>query len=282
MIYRSESASYTSHFFAATLVSFWLSVCQANAQSRETAFGLTHAVTVPGKFDRFALSYRPGGASALYFWSDHASIIGSAALDSAGNLVNWRTQTLMTAVDELMLAESTPKRKQLVVGVDRAQRLMTFYEHLDADTLRPSSTLQLPLSPGGIVFGDLNNDDKTDFLVFDRESPGIVPFFGIGNNRFREGKPFAQDNAVGELKPVHLNNDNLMDIVFYDWVRSEVHLLYGVGQGKFLDQAAIRVDGTLHQLEATSFTEHGNVDLILSCSNPARIEILEGNGMGVF
>ncbi|MCX6142476.1 MAG: hypothetical protein NTZ35_04580, partial [Ignavibacteriales bacterium] len=62
MIYRSDSSLYTSHFFAATLVSFWLSVCQANAQSRETAFGQTHAVAVPGKFDRFALSYRVSGA----------------------------------------------------------------------------------------------------------------------------------------------------------------------------------------------------------------------------
>lgn len=282
MIYRSESSSYTSHFFAATLVSFWLSVCQANAQSRETAFGETHAVTVPGKFDRFALTYRSGGSAALYFWSDHASLIGAANIDSAGNLTNWRTQTLLTPVDEFMVVEFVPEHKQLGVGVDRAQHLVTFYEHLEADTLRPSSTLKLPISPGRIVFGDLNNDDKTDFLVFDRESPGIVPFFGMGNNRFREGRPFAQDNAVGDLKLVHLNNDNLIDIVFYDWVRSEVHLLYGVGQGKFLDQASIRVDGNVTQLEATSLTEHGTVDLILSCSTPARVEILEGNGMGDF
>ena len=282
MIYRSESSTYTSHFFAATFVSFWLSLCQANAQSRETAFGQTHAVTVPGKFDRFALSYRSGGTAAFYFWSDHASAIGSASVDSAGNLINWRTQTLSAPVDDFVLVEFDGEHKQVAVGVDRAQQLMTFYEHLEPDTLRPSSTLKLPLSHGRIVFGDLNNDNRADFLVFDRESPGIVPFYGIGNNRFREGKPFAQDNAVGDLKLVHLNNDNLIDIVFYDWVRSEIHLLYGVGQGKFLDQATLRVDGTLNQLEATPLTRQGNVDLILSCSNPARVEILEGNGMGDF
>ena len=281
VIYRLESSSYTSHFFAATLVSFWLSVCQANAQSRETAFGQTHAVAVPGKFDRFALSHRAGG-TAFCFWSDHASVIGSAAVDSAGNLVNWRTQTLSVSVDEFMLVEFVPEHKHVGVGVDHARHLMTFYEHLEADTLQPSSTLQLPLASGRIVFGDLNNDNRTDFLVFDKDSPGIVPFFGIGNDRFREGKPFAQDNAASDLKLVHLNNDNLIDIAFYDWVRSEVHLLYGIGQGKFLDQAAIRVDGTVNQLEATSLTEHGNVDLILSCSGPARVEVLAGNGMGDF
>ena len=282
MIYRSDSSLYTSHFFAATLVSFWLSVCQANAQSRETAFGQTHAVSIPGKFDRFALSYRVSGAPMLWFWSDHASSVGSAAVDSTGTLVDWRTRTLLSPADEFMLVEFTPEHRRVGLGIDRAQHLLTFYDHLDADTLRASSTLRLPISPGRIVFGDLNNDNKTDFLVFDRESPGIVPLFGLGNDRFREGKPFALDNAVSDLKLVHLNNDNLVDIVFYDWVRSEVHLLYGVGQGKFLDQAAIRVDGIVNQLEATSLSEHGNVDLILSCSVPARVEILEGNGMGEF
>jgi hypothetical protein len=282
VIYRSDSSYYTSHFFAATLVSFWLSVCQANAQSRETAFGQTHSVTVPGNFDKFALSYGVSGAPTFWFRSDHASSIQSAVVDSAGTLVDWRTRTLLTPVDEFMLVDFASERRQVGVGVDRAQRLLTFYDHLDADTLRASSTLRLPITPGRIVFGDLNNDNKTDFLVFDRESPGVVPFFSLGNDRFREGKPFALDNAVSDLKLIHLNNDNLVDIVFYDWVRSEIHLLYGVGQGKFLDQATLHVDGTVSQLEATSLSEHGNLDLILSCIAPARVEILEGNGMGEF
>jgi hypothetical protein len=282
VIYRSESSLYTSHFFAATIVSFWLSVFQANAQSRETAFGQTLTVTVPGKFDRFSLTTGSRGGSVLYFWSERSATIGSGSLDSAGKLIDWRLQTLSAPVDEFMVVDFTAEHKQFGVGVDRVQHLLTFYDHLDADTLRSSSTLQLPISAGRIVFGDLNNDGKTDFVVFDRETPGIIPFFGLGNNRFREGKPFALDNAVEDLQLVNLNNDNLVDIVFYDWVRSEVHLLYGVGQGKFLDQAAIRVDGTVRQLVATPLMGRGNVDLILSCSNPARIEILEGNGMGEF
>lgn len=263
-------------------MSFWLSVCQANAQSRETAFGQTHSVTVPGRFDRFALSYPGAGAPTLWFWSDHGSSISSVTVDSVGSLVYWRTQLVVTPVDEFMIVESVPEHKRVGVGLNRGQRLVTFYEQLDADTLRPASTIRLPITPTQIVFGDLNNDGKTDFLVFDRESPGIVPFFGLGNTRFREGKPLVPDNAISDLKLVHLNNDNLIDFVFYDWVRSEVHLLYGVGQGKFLDQATIRVDGAVRQLEATSFREHGSVDLILSCSSPARVEILEGDGMGDF
>lgn len=282
MISRSESSSYTSHFFAATLVSFWLSVCQANAQSRETAFGQTHSVTVPGTFDRFALSYQVSGAPALWFWTGHARNVTSVTIDSSVNLAEWRTQSFSMSVDDFRIVEFVPEKKRVGVGLDRAQRLVTFYDHLEADTLKPSSTLQLQLAPTQVAFGDLNGDGRTDFVVFDRESPGLIPFFALGNYRFREGKPFAPDNALGDLKLVHLNNDNLIDIVFYDWVRSEIHLLYGIGQGKFLDQATIPVDGTVGQIEATALGEHGSVDLLLSCNNPPRVEILKGDGMGDF
>ena len=282
MIYRSEPSFYTTHFFAATLVSFWLTLCQTNAQSRETAFGQTHSISVPGKFDRFALSLGSGTSPRIYFWSPRGSTLSCATIDSAGTLSHWRSQSLSAPIDELMFVDFKPEHRRLCVGLDRVLGSVSFYSNMERDTIRPSTTVQLPESPGSIVFGDLNNDNKTDFLVLNREIPGVIPFFGLGNDKFREGKPFALDNAIGNLKLVHLNNDNLIDIVFYDWVRSELHLLYGVGQGKFFDQAAITVDGDVRDLEVTPLTYQGNVDIILSCSNPGRVEILEGNGMGEF
>jgi hypothetical protein len=282
VIDRRESSTFTTHFFAATLVSFWLSICQANAQSRETAFGQTHAMIVPGRFDRFALCSRPSLPPALFFWTERGSQLGSAVIDSSGRLVEWRSGTLLAPLDDFQVIEFKPERKVVGVAVDRQRRMLSLYDHLESDTLRASATVILPLSPEHVVFGDLNGDGRTDFLACEKENPGIVPFFGLGNGKFRKGKPFALDNAVGSLRLVHLNNDNIIDLVLYDWVRSEVHLLYGVGQGKFLDQAAIRVDAAVQQLEATSLSRQGAVDLVLSCANPAKVFVLGGNGMGDF
>lgn len=282
MAYRPESTYYKSHFFAATFVSFWLTLCQANAQSRETAFGQIRNTPVPGKFDRFALSARPGETPILFLWSRGGLVTSSAALDSSGALHDWKEHYLKTPTDEFMVVDFAFERKRIGVGIGRAERRISFYTSLSADTLRPSTALQLPLTPAGIVFGDLNNDRRTDFIVFDRESPGAIPFFGVGNERFRQGKPLAPDNAIEALQLVHLNNDSLLDIVFYDWVRSEVHLLYGIGQGKFLDQASISVDGEVRDLAVTSLAPHGNLDIALSCQRPAKVEILQGDGLGDF
>ncbi len=282
MTNHPESTYYSPHFFAATLVSFWLTLCQANAQSRETAFGQLHTSGIPAKVDRFALSTKSKDSTVLYFWTQHGSALLSATLDSTGSVTSWAQHQLPTPVDDFMVVDFPFERKQVGVVIDKAEHLLSFYSNLSSDTLKPVSTMQLPITPGSIVFGDLNNDRRTDFIVFDRETPGAIPYFGIGNGRFRQGKALAPDNAIEGLKLVHLNNDSLLDIVFYDWVRSELHLLYGVGQGKFVDQANIAIDGEVRDFAVTPLIPNGNLDIILACRRPSKLEILQGDGLGDF
>lgn len=218
----------------------------------------------------------------LYCWSDRATTVTSATLDSIGTAIEWVDHYLGTPIDDFMVIDFPQEHKRVGVGVDRVGRSLSFYANLAADTLRPVSLIQLPILPGNVVFGDLNGDKRTDFLVFDRETPGAIPYFGTGNQKFKPGKLLAPDNAIGSLKLVHLNNDSLLDIVFYDWVRSELHFLYGVGQGKFLDQATSTIDGDVRDFVVTALTAQGNLDILLACRRPSKLEILEGNGLGDF
>ena len=282
MINHSESAHYSSHFVAATLVSFWLTLCQTSAQSRETAFGQVHISAVPSKVEHFVLSTKAGERPVLYFWNDHGTNVTSASVDSTGTAVDWADHYLTTPIDDFMVVDFPLDRKRVGVGVDRVARSLSFFENLASDTLRAVSVVELPIVPGRVVFGDLNGDKRIDFLVFDRETPGAIPYFGLGNEKFKPGKILAPDNAIGNLKLVHLNNDSLLDIVFYDWVRSELHFLYGVGQGKFLDQASTVIEGDVRDFLVTPLTAHGNLDILLACRRPSKLEILQGNGLGDF
>jgi hypothetical protein len=209
-------------------------------------------------------------------------MVTSATVDSTGTAAEWVNHYVATPIDDFMVVDFPLEHKRVGVGIDRVGRSLSFYANLAADTLRPVSLIQLAVVPGHIVFGDLNGDRRTDFLVFDRDVPGAIPFFGIGSEKFKQGKVLAPDNAIGSLKLVHLNNDNLLDIVLYDWVRSELHLLYGVGRGKFLDQASLTIDADVEDFTVSSLTPGGNLDILLSCRRPATLEILGGNGLGDF
>jgi hypothetical protein len=279
---HSDPTYYSPHFFAATLVSFWLTLCQTNAQSRETSFGQIRTSAIPTRVDRFSLTTRVGKYSVLYCWAQHGTVLVSAVLDSTGSATRWEEHQLPSPVDEFMVADFPFEGKKVGVVIDKSERRLSFFNNLSTDTLKPVTTLQVPVTPGGVVFGDLNNDKRTDFVLFDRDTPGAIPYFGIGNEQFRQGKVFAPDNAIGGLRLVHLNNDGLLDIVFYDWVRSEIHLLYGVGQGKFLDQANIAIDGEVRDFAVTPLIPNGNLDIILACRRPSKLEILQGDDLGDF
>jgi hypothetical protein len=282
VINRLESAHYSSHFFAATLVSFWLTLCQAPAQTRETAFGQVRRTAVLGSFDQLTTGAGRDGDLKLYFWSRRGSILGSVELDSLGLPGAWRNQQLAAPIDEFVVVPSSADQRVVGVGIDKVERRLMFYSSFGPDTLRPASQVQLSVAPGRVVFGDLNNDRRQDFIVADREHPGAYPYFGLGNGKFRQGRPIAEDNALGELALAHLNNDSLIDIVCYDWIRSEVHLLYGIGQGKFLDQAGFSVGGDVQSISAMPLGPGGNLDLVIAYSHPSKIDVLEGDGLGGF
>ncbi|HTY39152.1 MAG TPA: VCBS repeat-containing protein [Bacteroidota bacterium] len=278
----SESAHYSSHFVAATLVSFWLTLCQTSAQSRETAFGQIRSSAIPTKVDKFTVHPAAGGLSNLYCWSFHGTVLTSASVDSSGQVSHWRVHALAAPIDEFMIIDFTYEHKNVGVGIDRVGKSLSFYDDLSGDSLMPVYVAALPIVPTNVAFGDLNNDKRTDFVVYDRETPGALPFFGLGNEHFKQGKIIAPDNAIGSLKLVHLNNDSLLDLVLYDWVRSELHFLYGVGQGKFLDQASTPIEGEVRDMKITPLLPGGNLDIVLSCRHPGKVEILRGDGLGDF
>jgi hypothetical protein len=282
VINRLESTLHSSHFCAATIVSFWLALCQAHAQSRETAFGLIRTSAVMDKSEQFTPSALPDGRSMFHFWSRRSPTVVSAIVDSTGSLQDWASHYMQVPFDEFLVVEFPSEHRSVGVAVDKLDRRISFITNLNADTLRAVSSVQVPVTPAKVVFGDLNNDNRTDFIVVDRESPGAFPFFGLGNEKFRQGKVIAEDNAIADVKLTHLNNDGILDLVCYDWIRSRIHLLYGVGQGKFLDQMSYQVAGEVRNLEVAPLGPDGNLDIVVAFSYPPKFEILRGDGLGDF
>lgn len=218
----------------------------------------------------------------FFFWNPPATQLVSLTLDSSCTRYTWKEHVVGDRLDDFLVADLAANQKSVGIIVNKDEKRLSFVLDPFADTLRVVSTLSLPQRPTGIARGDLNNDKRMDLLVYDRENPGIIPFFGLGKARFRQGPTIAPDNAIGDLALVQLNNDGLLDIVFYDWVKSDLHLLYGLGRGIFLDQTTFPVEGELDRIVVAQLSPNEHLDFVLAYKNPPHLEIWKGDELGDF
>ncbi|MEK6757280.1 MAG: hypothetical protein AABZ02_14095, partial [Bacteroidota bacterium] len=77
MSHYQESLHRSSHLFAATVVSFWLTTYQLVAQTQETAFGAYRSVATPGQFERFLLTHGKGTLKTLFLWNNGGNRLAS-------------------------------------------------------------------------------------------------------------------------------------------------------------------------------------------------------------
>ncbi|MBI3579881.1 MAG: VCBS repeat-containing protein [Ignavibacteriales bacterium] len=272
----------SSHFFAATLVYFWLTVNQSYAQSLETAFGQYRALPTPGKFEKMFVGIDQNFRRTVFLWSPRTTKFIEGTIDSSLSMFPTKEHYARSPFDDLFVGDIDGDAKPDALLIHKPEKQISVVLNFGGDTLKVSSVLQLPFEPTDFIVGDFNNDKKPDVLVFNRENPGVVPLFGTGKGMFRQGQVIAPDNFVASLSLAQLNDDNLSDIVFYDWVKSEIHLLYGVGQGKFIDQSTVRIEGELKNFVVTPMSTTANLDLVLFYKKPSMVEVWEGDGLGDF
>lgn len=271
----------SSQVLAAALFSWWITTSQSWGQSHEAAFGLYHSFPTPGTFEQTAL-LATSPVTNVVLWNRRSSVVTIGSMDSSAASVSYRTHAAPSFFDTIFLEDLNGDGAKDLLFINLSERRISIVVDVAPDTLRAWSILTTAVVPVGVLSGDINNDRVPDLLVFDRETPGIVPYFGRGGGVFKLGKVIYPDTPVGEAVLTHLNNDALQDLVLYDWVKSEIHFLYGVGMGAYLDQASLPVEGDVRKIFMQSISPHRHLDMALLLHNPSRIEWWDGNGLGDF
>ena len=193
---------------------------------------------LPLQYDKSALiSSNKKGRINLVAWSGGQNEILFASFDSTLSSVDYKLKYVNNKFDDLYVADVNGDHVNDLVLVNKLEKSIAFVLKIASDSLRVTGTMELPFEPTRVLIGDYNNDKLTDVLVYDRQTPGILPLIGIGKGRFKQGRIIVPDNAIGSASFAHINDDNLIDLIVWDWVKNELHILYGVGRGRFIDQS---------------------------------------------
>jgi hypothetical protein len=270
------------HLASSTSLICWLAIRTCSAQTNESTLGEVQFQSLPSHYDYSTLVVSHSAHPTLLLWSKQNPNIALATLDSSVTSFIITPKYVNFLFDDVDVSENTLGGASQLFFLNRHTNTIAVVRDNTPDTLRAATSIHLPYPAAHILVGDVNNDGRPDVLVYDRNTPGILPFIATSNGSFIQGQPIAQDNPISVAALAHLNNDNLIDLIVYDWVKSELHMLYGVGKGRFLDQSVFPVHGDADQIVATTLFRHSSLDLALISHKNSVIQIWEGNDFGDF
>jgi len=162
----------------------------------------------------------------------------------------------------------------LVVGRTSVSAVDLLFGNGDG-SFQASQSVTLPATweSKSVVAADFNKDGKTDLLVQDFGSNGVLLLLGNGNGTFQQartaGTVSANDMVVGDV-----NSDGNLDIVF------DSAVLLGNGDGTF--EARRDISNYSQSIALRDFNADGKLDLASLDSFAGTVDVALGNGDGTF
>jgi FG-GAP-like repeat len=273
---------YFSHVASSTSFICWFAIRTCSAQTGESTLGEVKFQPLPAPYDNSALIASHSAHPTLLLWSKQNPNISFATLDSSAASFIFTPKHATFLFDDVGAAEISFGEPPHLFFLDQHTKTISVVTDCTSDTLRATATIHLPYPAAHILIGDVNNDGRPDVLVYDRNTPGILPFIANSKGGFVQGQPIVPDDPISAATFAHLNNDNLVDLIVYDWVKSELHMLYGVGKGRFIDQSVFPVQGDVDQIITATLFRHSNLDLALISHKNSQIQLWQGNDFGDF
>jgi hypothetical protein len=138
--------------------------------------------------------------------------------------------------------------------------------------------------PTGIVVGDFNNDEMTDFAVAlaGNGNKGVQLLWGKGDGKFEGSRVFKAGKQPLSIVSIDVNNDSLMDFVTSSNSLHSLNTVVNNGDKTF-DSLKEFASGNFPKfVVAADFTGDGFQDIAVSNSTDDHISVSLGRGNGTF
>ncbi|UJR11996.1 hypothetical protein I4U23_016174 [Adineta vaga] len=175
----------------------------------------------------------------------------------------------------------------IVVANDKTNNIAVFLGYGDGNfSDEPISSYDGNIQPSAIDAGDLNKDDRLDFVIVNQQFGFIRIFFGDGDGQFSEQPIYFVDSKAEPVwvRIADFNNDNFSDIAIVNRVAGTVGLFLGSSNNTFVYRTVFSV-GTGAGPNAAAIgdlNDDGRMDIVVNIYYNRAFEVLLGQGDGTF
>lgn len=137
----------------------------------------------------------------------------------------------------------------------------------------------------GIAVGDLNNDNKQDIVVCDRNNgtgTTVSVIIGNGDGTFVARVPYTTAVDPWSVALGDVNNDGRLDIVTGNYTTGNISVLLGNGDGTFQNKTDYATSANPRKIILTDVNNDKKLDVVLTSTSTLKAGVLIGNGSGGF
>jgi hypothetical protein len=141
-------------------------------------------------------------------------------------------------------------------------------------------------NPYAVAAGDLNHDNRLDFVIVNEGTNSIGILFGFNYTCFQSQQTYS---SIDNLEPYNIivsdfNNDNYQDIAAVFAGKDNLGILFGYGNGSFTSMMIYPTgNGSQpHAMAVGDFNNDGRSDIVVANSGTSNIGVLLGYGNGSF
>lgn len=140
--------------------------------------------------------------------------------------------------------------------------------------------------PVQISVGDLNNDDRVDIIIANRESDSIGIFLGYGNGTFAPQRIYSTGNqsSPSAIALADFNNDGYLDIVVANVITECIGILLGYGNGTFASLVTypLEVNFSPFTIDVGDVNNDDLLDIVVADFGSGSVGVFLAIGNGTF
>ncbi len=142
------------------------------------------------------------------------------------------------------------------------------------------SRIQLAAPAERFVIADLNNDRRSDILLFGRAAGGVSTLLGRASGTLKAGPVLFPEISISDLTVTDINGDGVADLLLLNWLSSQLTVYYGITHMVYTEQVAVQLDADPAELAITPVSEEQAFLLAITCPEQEKVVVYSGNALG--